>query len=318
MATAFASLGGAVSKLITHPNLAKFNVPLADLATCNDQDAVQSLCMGFLKAVAGDAAAAEYLNASTSSKYKEVGQYYVNGIAQIKTEIEAQAAKDPSLEATMKAAADGDAGGSIKGAEAFWKIFFPKGVGMMDNQEKEKADLKVRRKISNIVLNANPITEPIKEILFTSNVLLGMPADTTPIASLPYTDDFKTKLTAASKEKQVAWFDHPIQIGVDQPGNEILYGLIGLDAAVAWEKEKKKIPEDAKMLTALSITCTHTGLQNIAKQYVEEEFKAMPEDKKLKHLTILLFSEIETNALCDNVLKPALAKIGVTDVEPSA
>jgi hypothetical protein len=196
------------------------------------------------------------------------------------------------------------------GAEAFWKVFFPAGVGMMTDAEAQTMALRERRKITNVVMNENPIQEPVKEILFTSNVLLGLPSASKTIESLPYSDDFKEKLTAASQEKQVAWFDHPIQIGVEPDGNEILYGLIGLDQAVAWEKEKENIPADALLLTALSITCTHEGLQAIAKQYCEEEFKAMPEEEKLKHLKLMLFSEIETNAMIEKIIKPCFAKMG--------
>mmetsp|Transcript_69906 Transcript_69906/g.218191 ORF Transcript_69906/g.218191 Transcript_69906/m.218191 type:complete len:294 (+) Transcript_69906:134-1015(+) len=51
----------------------------------------------------------------------------------------------------------------------------------------------------------------------------------------------------------------------------------------------------------------------IAKQYVEEAMKELPEDQRVKHLKIMLFSEIETDAIVDGVLKPALAKIGFSD-----
>merc|ERR1712232_838126 len=185
----------------------------------------------------------------------------------------------------------------------------------MQNQEKSIADLRKKRNIKVESTNPNPIKDPIKEILFTSNVLLGLPDASKSIDSLPYSAAFKEKLTAASKEPQLAWFDHPIQIGVEPDGNEILYGLKGLDAAVAWEKEKGNIPADKLMLVALSITCTHAGLRPIAKQYVEEAMKELPADQQIKHLEIMLFSEIETDKMVDQLLKPALAKIGVSDFE---
>merc|ERR1712232_33776 len=61
---------------------------------------------------------------------------------------------------------------------------------------------------------------------------------------------------------------------------------------------------------ALSITCTHAGLRPIAKQYVEEAMKELPSDQQIKHLKIMLFSEIETDAMVDKLIKPACAKIG--------
>jgi len=308
--TAMASLGNAVKQLMEHPKLKPLDKPLADLEKATDAEAVHGITTAFLKAITGDSAAETYLTGAKSSKYAELATYYATGLERIKTEIADQCGKNPDMESALKAITAADAAGSISGAEAFWKVFFPTGVGMLSDAEKKSADLKARRSITDLVENPNPIKDPVSEVLFTSNVLLGLPSDSKPIDSLPYSDDFKAKLTAASKEAQVAWFDHPIQIGVEPDGNEILYGLKGLDTAVAWEKEKGNIGKDATLLTALSMTCTHVGLQSIAKQYCEEEFKAMPEDQKIKHLKILLFSEIETNLLVDKVIKPALSKIG--------
>merc|ERR1719361_75183 len=67
------------------------------------------------------------------------------------------------------------------------------------------------------------------------------------------------------------------------------------------------------MLTALSITCTHKGLQGLAKSYVEQEFAAMPAEDKLNHLKILLFSELETDEIVDKVLKPCCESVGKAD-----
>jgi len=80
-------------------------------------------------------------------------------------------------------------------------------------------------------------------------------------------------------------------------------------------RRKGNIPADTKMKVALSITCTHAGLRPIAKQYVEEAMKELPADQQIKHLEIMLFSEIETDKMVDQLLKPALAKIGVSDFE---
>lgn len=307
---AYAALGSAITALLEHPKLkAATPASFADVASAEKADVVGSITVGFMKAVAGDAAAVAYLEGAKGTSYETLATFYLSGIERIKKEMEVQSAADPSLEPALKAITAENAAGSIKGAEGFWKVFFPAGVGMIDNADQIMADLKERRKITELVENPNPITDPVSQMLFTSNVLLGLPPDSKPIASLPYTDDFKEKLTKTASEPQVAWFDHPIQIGVDPDGNEILYGLKGLDGAVGWEKEKGNISSDSKLLTALSITCTHTGLQSIAKQYVEEEFKALPDDQKIKHLKIMLFSEIETDAMIEKILKPALEKI---------
>ena len=78
----------------------------------------------------------------------------------------------------------------------------------------------------------DPIADPAREILFTSNVLLTVPDAATDIESLPYPEDLRTAIRAAAAEPQRYWFDHPIQIGVEPAANELLYGLRGLDAAI--------------------------------------------------------------------------------------
>jgi hypothetical protein len=313
--TAYSELGAAVAKLLEHPKIKPLDGPLTGLGSGDDVGCVKSLNMAFLKALTGNAESEQYLETAKSGKFSEVGAYYCTAIDRIKKEISAAAGSDAGLESALKEAAAGDASGSISGAETFWKIFFPAGVNMLSKKDECIQEIRDRRKVNIEKLNPNPIKDPVKEMLFTSNVLLGLPPDSKPISSLNYSDDFKAKLEATSQEKQIAWFDHPIQIGVDPEGNEILYGLKGLDVAVGWEKDKGNIPNDAEMLTLLSITCTHSGLQAIGKQYVEEEFKALPETEKIKHLKIMLFSEIETDALVDTVLKPACAKIGFSDMD---
>jgi len=308
-----AALGKVAAKLLEHPKMKPLVGAYADLASAPEADAVKSLCVAFMKALGGDKEALGYLSKAKGGKFDVLGDFYLYGLALIQAEIDARCSKDPSLVSALEAAAATVPSGSIKDAEAFWKVFFPVGVGMMDNPEKIVTDLRKKRGVKIEAVNPSPISDPMKQILFTSNVLLGLPPASKKIADLPYSADFKSKLEAASKEPQLAWFDHPIQIGVEPDGNEILYGLKGLDAAVAWEKEKGKIPADSKMTVALSITCTHAGLRPIAKQYVEEAMKELPEAQRIKHLNIMLFSEIETDAIVDKVLKPALAKIGFSD-----
>ena len=66
-----------------------------------------------------------------------------------------------------------------------------------------------------------------------------------------------------------------------------------------WEKDNGNIPADVSMLSLLSITCTHAGLQGIAKQYVEEKFAAVPDASRPANLIIFLFSELETDELVE-------------------
>jgi len=302
-------VGAMCAKLLEHPAIAaEVSKPTGD----SDTDVVRGLCLAFLQGLSPqkEQQSREFMS-KVPEKFKGLADCYGQALSMINKEVTAACEKDASLKDKIKAASGGDASGGIKTSEVFWEVFFPKGVGMLDDTAKAIADLREKRTVT-YQPNKSPISDPAKQILFTSNVLLGLPPASKPIQSLPYSDDFKSKLDATTKESQVAWFDHPIQIGVEPDGNEILYGLKGLNDAFAWEKEKGKVPADAKLPVLLSITCTHTGLQPIAKQYVEEECKAMPEDQKLKHLDIFLFSELETDSLVDKVIKPAALKKGFT------
>ena len=71
-------------------------------------------------------------------------------------------------------------------------------------------------------------------------------------------------------EKQIFWYDHPIQIGVKPEQNEVIYGLRGLSQAIEFEKARGN-PKGDRITCVLSVSVTHQGLQKLAKQYLEEE-----------------------------------------------
>jgi hypothetical protein len=143
------------------------------------------------------------------------------------------------------------------------------------------------------------VTDPASEVLFTSNVLLTVPDASTDVDALPYPDDLRDAIRAASEEPQRYWFDHPIQIGVEPAANELLYGLRGLDTAIAEE------PEPGRVTCLLSVSVTHDGLAPIARRYVEAE---LARDGDLRHIDVVVVTEDETRRLLDEVLLPALGQ----------
>jgi hypothetical protein len=134
-------------------------------------------------------------------------------------------------------------------------------------------------------------------VLFTSNVLLTVPDASTDIDALPYPEGLRTAIQAATAEPQRYWFDHPIQIGVEPAANELLYGLRGLDRAVANE------PAPGRVTCLLSVSVTHDGLAPIARRYVEAE---LARDGRLEHVDVIVVTEDDTRRLLDEVLLPAL------------
>jgi hypothetical protein len=119
-------------------------------------------------------------------------------------------------------------------------------------------------------------------ILFTSNVLLTSPD--------------------ASDEHR--WhFDHPMTIGADVAANEIVHGLKGLDAAIAFEKERGTLDVTAVVDCVLSVSVTHESLVPLARDEVRRSIVAAGE---LEHLAVFAFTEADTRRLVTEVLAPAI------------
>ena len=187
-------------------------------------------------------------------------------------------------------------------AEATWRAFFPQAVGIRGREEARIGELRSARTVTIEQPAADPITDPAREVLFTSNVLLTVPDDSTDIEALPYPADLREAIRAAARELQRYWFDHPIQIGVEPAANELLYGLRGLDAAVGAE------PDASRVTCLLSVSVTHDGLAPIAGRYVEAE---LARDGRLRHLDVVVITEDDTRRLIDEVLVPALGEAGL-------
>ncbi len=189
--------------------------------------------------------------------------------------------------------------------EKVHSFFFPEGVLVLNRIPEMIDELRHKRTITHLQLNPNPIKNPSKEILFTSNLLLTTPADSSDIDLLPLNEPIRNKLKNVIKENQLHWYDHPIQIGVDKKSNELLYGLRELDKAVNYESHRGSIPDTTRMNCVLSVSVTHKGLHDIAKEYIEEELKSCTD---IRHLNVYLFTEEDTRKLNDEILIPAAEK----------
>jgi hypothetical protein len=190
-------------------------------------------------------------------------------------------------------------------AEQTWKIFFPEGSGIFSDPEKSINELRKKRAVKITKLNDHPIISPLDEMIFTSNALLTIPAKTKNIKDLGFSERVKDILSQTVQDKQLYWYDHPIQIGVEPEKNEVLYGMRALNKAVAFEKQHRHAPADKKLTCILSASVTHERLHQIAKEYLEDEFHR---DKNLEHINLYLFTETETDLLIDEILVPAAIK----------
>jgi hypothetical protein len=189
--------------------------------------------------------------------------------------------------------------------EMFWRVFFPEGLDICENRRQKIAELREKRKISITKLNPLPIRDPAGEVLFTSNILITIPDLSNAMQGLALEPALKRELEKLAKEEQKYWYDHPVPVGVPPDQNEILYGLEGLDKAVAFEKERGTISRDAIITCVLSVSVTHSGLQKLAKKYIEEELK---KEKAIRHLNVYVITEADTDKMIADVLAPAAGR----------
>lgn len=184
-------------------------------------------------------------------------------------------------------------------------VFFPEGVGLCDDRDERIRLLREKRTVKISRLNPDPVSRPARDILFTSNILLTTPPRTISIGDLSVDDSMKESLGEIVQESQMYWYDHPIQIGVAPEQNEVIYGLRRLEEAVRFEEQRGVIGEGDTLNCLLSVSVTHEGIQGIAKEYLEGEFR---KGSGIDHLNIYLFTEADTARLVDEILVPAASR----------
>jgi hypothetical protein len=198
--------------------------------------------------------------------------------------------------------------------QAIWGFLFPEGATCLDYPDRAVRDLRERRTVRVDQLNPQPIADPITEMLMTSNILLTLPSDLSAIDDLPFSQALRDQIKTIAEEEQQYWFDHPIPLDIETEANEIIYGLSGLNEAIAFEKERGCAATDARMACALSVSVTHTGLKRVARDYLQEAFAAAP---NMPQLDVYVFSEAASDRLIDEVLAPAVEHyLGQRDLEP--
>ena len=241
----------------------------------------------------------------------EVARFLRRAVDLVRDEVRSGVATDEALAARLLSTAahlvDPRLGAS-ETAEALWSLFFPEGVGILGHEAAREADLRARRTVRIREPNPHPISDPAREILLTSNVLLTVPPASRPIDALPYPPELARDLAAAAAEPQHHWFDHPIQVGVEPAANELLYGLRGLDEALAFEHARRGDGDGIGTVPCvLSVTVTHDGLRRAARPYVESE---LARSGGLRHLAVHAFTEADTDRIVEDVLAPAVDPAG--------
>jgi hypothetical protein len=161
--------------------------------------------------------------------------------------------------------------------ERFWQVFAPESAGIIDSWDERVRDLREERLIEvDDISNASG-----GRILFTANVLL----------------------TSSNVAGEQRWFfDHPMVIGEDIAANEIVYGMRGLNTAIAFEKDRGTLATDVVVDCVLSVSVTHEDLIRRARK---EVFRSVEAAGELEHLSVYAFTESDTQSLIEEVLVPA-------------
>ena len=265
------------------------------------EGAVCALNAAFLLALAGPAhraseGARAVLDQPPPEATGELIDFYRRGMDWIVRELDERSVTDRQI---IPEASDGP--------EALWPVLFPEGVGILGHQEERIAELRAKRTVSITQLNPRPLSDPARQILFTSNVLLTVPAATTDLGALPYPEVLRRQIRLAATEPQERWYDHPIQIGVEPDRNELIYGLRGLDRAIEFERSRNS--DVGRITVVLSVSVTHGRLSAVAHDYVREELRR---SGGLNNLDVQVFTEGDTRRLVQEVLGP----VAGADAEP--
>jgi hypothetical protein len=272
----------------------------------------ETLNTAFLYALSGSKRSGDAKNflvrMSGVSGWQEVACFYLNGIELVHRELERACQHQPQFADHLNALSDWvSRRDNLKDhrntAEKFWKVFFPEGEGIQGHEKSRIKALRAKRHVTITDLNPHPLTDPARQVLFTSNVLLTAPSSSKSIDALTPSEAIKAKLEQIKHEPQLYWYDHPIPMGVEPENNEVLYGLKGLEKTFEFEKDRGNIPDENTRLTCvLSVSVTHKGLHDIAKAYLKEELLSAG---GRKHLDVSLFTEADTDRIIEEILTVA-------------
>ncbi len=239
-------------------------------------------------------------------RWKEAADFFQRGAKRIPEEIEEAAVSDVQFADTLEHLSVRLIRGEELRVQDLWSAFFPEGVGLFSERDRERKihQLRQKRTVTVEKPDPRPITHPAREILFTSNILLAPPlSNKEDYWHLPV--ELKPPARQVLREKQLFWYDHPIPLGIDPDKNEALYGIRGLEKMMAYEKTHGTIDKQERLTVVLSTSTTHRGLHNLVRPYFKDLFE---KHGNLLHTNLFIFSEDATDEIFRQVLLPLQKK----------
>jgi hypothetical protein len=215
------------------------------------------------------------LSSTILSSDDPTAKFFARQLDQVDAELASSGDQLRHLEDAAGAASIADGTAAF---DAIWAVLFPEGVGLLEDWDGAVDRLRRKRRIEVTATNADPIVDPVREVLFTSNVLVS-PGEAAGPADY--------------------WYDHPIPLDARPEDTELAYGLRHLDAAIGFELDRH--PEwQGPATVALSLSATHRGYEQAGRDLVGRVVGAIG---PLHNLRVYAFEENRTqhlwNQLCD-------------------
>ncbi len=176
-----------------------------------------------------------------------------------------------------------------------WHIFCPSAATASSDPTTMSAEIKTRRRLSLITPPSMPMTDPERELLFTTNALLSPPLDPSSVHVPP---SLRRQAQQFASRPQSFWYDHPVPLDASPAENEILYGLSKLDEALAQEVAMGSLAPGARIDLAMSISVTHDGMEDLAFRYVSD---LIANQLNLLHLRVFLFDESRCRQIVEHL-----------------
>ncbi len=176
-----------------------------------------------------------------------------------------------------------------------WHIFCPSAAAASSDPTTMSAEIETRRRLSLITPPSMPMTDPERELLFTTNALLSPPLDP---SSAHVPPSLRRQAQQFASRPQSFWYDHPVPLDASPAENEILYGLSKLDEALAQEVAMGSLTPGARIDLAMSISVTHEGMEDLASRYVSN---LIANHLKLRHLRVFLFDESRCRQIVEHL-----------------
>jgi hypothetical protein len=124
-----------------------------------------------------------------SEDSRRVADFYSQGLRLVPEEFLEQGSKSGTFEEKVSSAhrwiQDSGCESERKATvNRIWQVFFPEGVGLLEDWDDFVEALRKKRTVQITRLNTSPLSDPGRQLLFTSNVLLTVPSDHTELECL--------------------------------------------------------------------------------------------------------------------------------------